>query len=432
MNRSFYILFLTLLVSAVFAAPPAFAEEDLYIESLLDTGKPTYNPIPANVFEATKNEALKSKDAKTMFTIGLMYLDGKGTEIDFAQAREWLTLASNEGNSDAMVELAKLYSMDPAISGFDKNQDQAIRWIRQAEKLKNPNAYYVIGQMYEDGFPFDKSYDQSFLYYKKAAYAGVVNAYVKVYLGYQYGKGVEPNLRRAVVWLRKLVEVTPDGQMKDYSKQILGEIYFELAVKEDDPKTKFDLFQLSWQNGDKYSIDALGDLYQAGLGTKQNYTAAVDSYQESIDKYESLYAMERLGFISLKGPAEIRRDYAKAQQLFKRAADLGSAQAAYMLGYMNYYGLGMPANAQESSKWFKRSDQLAQRNEAMTAANNKKTSQQLTKDAANSSAAIKDIIQDTSQKKREIERQRKVEEKIKKNKSSEAPVDADSMDVPKY
>jgi len=48
-----------------------------------------------------------------------------------------------------------------------------------------------------------------------------------------------------------------------------------------------------------------------------------------------------------------RDDYATALQLYRSIADQGDAAAQYHLGYMYYYGFGVPGNHTEGVKWYR-------------------------------------------------------------------------------
>ncbi len=397
------------------------AQEDIYADPLYSNEQIYYKPITPDVLEAEKLRALGEKDAKTMYVIGMMYRDGQNVDPDVVQAQEWFKHSAEEGNSDSMVELARIYSLDKEFTGLDKNQPEALRWINEAEKRNNAKALYTLGTMYEDGFPVERSYEKSFEYYKKAAYRGILNAYVKLYIAYQYGKGVDPDLKKAIYWLRKIQKEAPDGKIKDYAKQMLSDAYFEVGLTEVDPALKFKMFNLAWSNGNRYAIEAIGDMFQAGVGVRQNYPSAVVAYETAIKNYESVYSMERLGFIYLKGPAEINRDYKKAFDLFAKAADLGGVTAAYELGYMHYYGLGTTRNPTEANKWFARSSQLASRKQQPKYVS--------PNDASN--RQLQNIISATAIKDIEIERQKNIQRQLDASdyKSGEVP---QINEVPRY
>lgn len=417
-------LFLILIATtAQLSAFNSYAQEDINTDPLFINEQITYTPISTDRIEDEKVRALQDKDGKKMYTIGMMYADGQGVEEDVMQALVWFKNSAEQGNSDAMIELAKIYSLDKDFTGMDKNQAEAQKWIKEAEKRNNSKAMYTLGLMYEEGFPFDKSYEKSFEYYKKAAHMGILNAYVKMYIAYQYGKGVDPDLKQAVNWLRKIQREAPDGNVKEYAKQMLADVYFELALLETDGALKFKLFNLSWSNGNRYALEAIGDMMQAGIGVKASFTSAIVAYNEAIKRYESVYAMERLGFIYLKGPAEIDRDYDKAYQLFKKASDLGGVTAAYMLGYMYHYGLGVNKDASQATMWFDRSKQFAQRK--------RMDSYTQSKAYDKSNQAIQNIISNVN--KQEEERMKAFEEKTSGTDANGNKVVAPELpDVSKY
>lgn len=420
-KKTFFSLYIIIFLA--FAPFLAFAQEDdeinadpLYSDDII-----SYTPIAKKDVEVEKIRSLKENDIKTMYTLGMMYRDGVNVDPDLNQALEWFKNAANGGSSDAMVELSRVYALDKQFTGMDKNEFESKRWILEAEKRNNPKAFYTMGLMYEEGFPFEASYESAFEYFRKAAAKGILNAYVKLYIAYQYGKGTDPNLKRAIYWLRKIKAEAKDGSIKEYAERMLNQIYFELALKETDPQVKFRLFNLSWANGNRYAIEAIGDMFQAGLGVKRSYSSALVAYDTAIKKYESIYAMERSAFIYLRGPEEIDKDYTKALELFKKAAELGGVEASYMLGYMNFYGLGVPRNPQEANTWFTRSQQLASRKNSIAQASSSAVSQ--------AKEALKDIFTGVENKQKELEKQENNQNSNQQNQQVPPPP---PINMPKY
>jgi TPR repeat protein len=395
---------------------------DIYTEPLFSDETVSYEPIAAKDLEVEKLNALKNKDDAKMYAIGMMYRDGRNVDVDLTQAQEWFLKAARDGNVNAMIELARLFSLDKEFTGVDKNQIEAQNWIQRAVDTGDAKALYIMGTMYEDGFPFGRSYEKSVEYYKQAAAKGVINAYVKLYIAYQYGKGVEPNLETAIYWLRMIENNAPDGKIKKYANEMLSEAYFEIGYKEKDPVLKFKLFNLAWSKGNRYAIEAIGDMFQAGIGVKQSYSSAVVAYETAIKSFESVYAMERLGFIYLKGPSEISADYKKAFDLFFRAANLGGVTASYELGYMYYYGVGVDRNPKEAQKWFDRSKQLASKD------SNPRFHGTLTN--SQSTKQLREIINSATMRDAEYSRQRNLEQQI--NDGSNGQDIKQINEVPRY
>lgn len=66
----------------------------------------------------------------------------------------------------------------------------------------------------------------------------------------------------------------------------------------------------------------------------------------------------RLGFQYLHGTGGLPKDYTKAEQCFRNAAEQGNVLAQFNLGMMCFQGNGIAKNYEEAAKWFRRaSDQ---------------------------------------------------------------------------
>jgi TPR repeat protein len=51
------------------------------------------------------------------------------------------------------------------------------------------------------------------------------------------------------------------------------------------------------------------------------------------------------------------RSYASAAELFRKAADMGFADAQYNLGYCYKYGDGVPRDLTKSAEWFRKAEE---------------------------------------------------------------------------
>lgn len=357
LNKYFLILLSVLLL----LSPKGSYASDANFDGLFSPVDKNYTPYSVEEFDDAKIEALQAKDADAMYAIGMMYMEAVNTKQDFIQAREWFQKASNLGNSDAMIALAYLYTLEKRITKFDKSNMRATKWISEAEKSGNVKAYYQLGLWYENGIVFQKNYKVALQYFRKAAEAKITNAYVKLFLYYYFGRGTEVNLKLAIENLIKVKKEGKTKQSRDFAIYILGELYMDLAFSATDPEIKFKLYELAWSYGKKKAADAIGDMYAEGVGVGKDYVVAEEWYQKAVDSFESVYSMEKLGLMYLKGSGEIERDYKKAFKMFKRAAEIGGVSGAHYLGYMYYYGLGVDKDPGRARTWFSRSKKNAER-----------------------------------------------------------------------
>jgi TPR repeat protein len=70
--------------------------------------------VPVNADEAVSwnRKSAESGDAWAQTKMGMRYLKGEGVEQDDADARKWLTLASEQGSKAATQKLAELDTND--------------------------------------------------------------------------------------------------------------------------------------------------------------------------------------------------------------------------------------------------------------------------------------------------------------------------------
>lgn len=319
-----------------------------------------YTEIPALDFDNAKIVAIEKKDDKLMYSIGMMYHNGnKGIEVDFVQAREWLTRAAFLKNSNAMLQLARIYTYGKDITGFFRSESLSKKWIQDAIRAKNYEAFFQIGLWYERGDIFRYSREKAYEYYQKAADANYFNAYVKMFIGHLNGYGVEQDTKKAIYYIKLIEKNAPNEFIKKLASQFIAELYFEIAKKINSAKEKFNFYLASYNRGFKTAANAIGDSYLDGVGVEEDARIALLWYHRAINEFESIYAMERVGLIYLNGPGQVDRDYKKAFEYFDRASKLGSVNASYFLGHMYYYGLGVESNYDEARKWFTRSSNLA-------------------------------------------------------------------------
>ncbi len=320
-----------------------------------------YTPFSKQEFEDKKLTALQDKNPNDMYALGMMYLEGINTEVDYIQSREWLQKSSNLGNSNAMIYLAYLYTLDKRVTNFDKSSVRAKKWIMEAYKSGNPMASYYLGLWYENGIAYQSDYQRALQYYLRAADAKITNAYAKLFLFYYFGRGTEVNVKQAIQNLIKIKRESTNKEAIDFSTYLLGEIYMSLALQTNIPDIKFKLYELAWSHGKKRAADAIGDLYSEGVGVRKDYNNSERWYKNAVDSFESIYSMEKLGLMYLKGPGDIERDYTKAFSMFKRAAEIGGVTGAHYMGYMYYYGLGVDKDPELAKLWFERSKKNAER-----------------------------------------------------------------------
>lgn len=338
----------------------SFDERNVY-NNLMGRNSRSYDIYEYKRFDDAKLQALRLNDAKMMYNIGSMYRDGTVIRRDYRQAKEWFEKAAKQAHAPSMVELAKIYSYGKKRVGIKQDLELAGDLLKAAVASDDGKAYYEIGRMYERGVFFDKNLPQAMRLYELSAKKGYDKAYVKIFMAYQYGKGMPKNESKALNWLRVINRTSKQQEVIDYTKYLLSERYYHLAdiMPPTEKKEKFLLYNLAWDNGKAEAADMIAESLAKGYGVKRNCDLAKKWYEMSISQFESVQAMERLGSMLVDADCgNYKRNYQLAHKLFIDAANLGGSYGAYMVGYMKKNGMGVKKDERDANIWFDRSNKL--------------------------------------------------------------------------
>jgi|GEM_PF-1265524 len=144
--------------------------------------------------------AAKAGDAQAQLDLGLLILEGKGTNRDPAQAAKWLRQAADKGLAEAQYQLGLL--LDDG-RGVEKNKAEAAEWFRKAAQSGDIDASSALAEMYltGDGVPKDEA--MAARLFQPAANQNDIDAQVTLGKLYQQGVGVAKSYNDASLWLRK-------------------------------------------------------------------------------------------------------------------------------------------------------------------------------------------------------------------------------------
>ena len=151
--------------------------------------------------------------------------------------------------------------------------------IKQRIKADDPEAIYNVGCFYRDGlYGFSKDMDKAFELFVQAGKLGHAIAYCNIGYAHHSGKGVEVNKKKA-------------------------KHYYELAARRGNEVARYNLgvnedvegnmnralqhFMIAAGGGFNISMKRIQQLYSEGNVTKDNYTKALQSYQEYLGEIKS-------------------------------------------------------------------------------------------------------------------------------------------------
>lgn len=160
-------------------------------------------------------KAAEKGDDGSMYSVGVMHVNGYGVPQDWQKAAEWFLMAIEKGNSDAMFTLGSMFAAN-------KRYSEAMQYYLMAAEKGDVNAMNKIGNLYYQGNGVSQDYAKALEWFKKAADKGDADGMHSV--GYMYfnGYGVAANYAEGAKWFQKAAD-----KGKVSSLAYMGYIYGE-------------------------------------------------------------------------------------------------------------------------------------------------------------------------------------------------------------
>lgn len=108
---------------------------------------------------------VEDADARKLYNLGVMYLDGKGVAQDDRKAHQYFTQAAERGYVAALNSLGAMYWYG---KGVDQDDREAHQYFTQAAERGVVEALYNLGLMYRDGKGVDQDYRKAHQYFTQA------------------------------------------------------------------------------------------------------------------------------------------------------------------------------------------------------------------------------------------------------------------------
>lgn len=289
-----------------------------------------------------------------MDKLGDMYYDGKGVNQNYSKAIEYYKEAAKLGFNKSMAILGKIYFEG---LGVIKDYSEAAKWLKQAAELGNVDAMYLFGNMYRKGLGVDKDVEKALFWLKKVANLSNSNAMYDIGIIYFYERGVNIDYKEGLKWLKKAANLN-----NNVALNYIGMLYLKGSVVEKNYNEAIYFFEKAKKLGNKDALNNIGYMYQYGYGVEKDIQKAVDYYKEA----NISTSLSNIAYIYLNAEIDIEPNYKKALEWFKKAADLGNANAMlkigeiYQAGYYNRIKTEYEIQQDEieSLRWFKKAADL--------------------------------------------------------------------------
>ncbi|MEQ6918737.1 tetratricopeptide repeat protein [Halomonas aquatica] len=125
------------------------------------------------------------------YNVGLFYLEGKGVERDPEEAINWLMEAEKNGSLSAKYVLAMEYYKGDIL---DKDARKAFDLFEVLASEGDARSQYFIGMFYLEGDVVPQNHSNASYWFKKSSEQGVPNAQYQLSSMYTQGLGVREDL----------------------------------------------------------------------------------------------------------------------------------------------------------------------------------------------------------------------------------------------
>jgi len=298
-------------------------------------------------------KAAEQGHAEGQYRFGLCYYKGEGVPEDEAEAVKWFRKAAEQGFAEAQCKIGICYFRGESVP---KDETEAVTWFRKAAEQGHAEARLELGLRYDFGEGVPENKTEAVKWYRQAAEQGHAVAQYMLGLCYYKGEGVLENEAEAVKWFRKSAE---QGQVN--AQYILGECYrLGTGITEDNEEATKWLSKASEQ-GHKKAIEQLQRIEDAVAAASARAGVRAARETENEQKAEEVLALAIAGnavaqyiigmyYTIGKG---VPQNAIEAAKWFRRAADQGDEDAQYQLGMCYYKGEGVSKNNAEATRWLR-------------------------------------------------------------------------------
>ncbi|RXK80906.1 tetratricopeptide repeat protein [Filimonas effusa] len=198
---------------------------------------------------------------------------------------------------------------------------------------------------------------------EKAAAGGETNAMTSLAFLYKYGNkiaNIAIDTNKALSWYAKAME---HGSIS--ATAALG-IWYE---RNKDYKKALDFYQKGLSlGGSAHIYECLAELYEKGLGVKQDYAEALKYYKLALGR-GSVVAYSSIGTLYYGGP-NLQQNLPVAMEWYKKGAEKFNPFAMSCIGWMYFKGQGVAADIIEAEKWITKAASAGRTFDMITLAEN--------------------------------------------------------------
>lgn len=224
-----------------------------------------------NYGEAIKwlKKAAENGDSSCYGYLGSSYYELQ----DFQEAFKWTSKAVENGDIASNTGLGIMYVNG---LGTERNEKKALDCFKKAASIGDAFACFWLGSMYFDGKGTSINEAEGFKWTQKAAEKGYVGSYIALGFCFEEGKGIGKNIDEAITWYKKAY----DKNVPDAPMMLCMAYYTQKDYKEAKKWAELTINQKEFAFVG-YRILALLNIY--GLGVPQNKDKAFELIAKALD-----------------------------------------------------------------------------------------------------------------------------------------------------
>lgn len=187
----------------------------------------------------------ESGNDQAMFNVGLFTAKGFGTERDFGKAAEWMQKAADEGDEDAEVCAEEYKKLASAVekanageaqaqadlaaglmklggsldqAGEGKDYEESVKWAEKAVAQGNADGYWTLALAYHHGRGVKKDINKAIELYQKGSEAGSDSCKHNLACEYMSGENIKKDQEKAFVLIKEAAENGHGLAMRDLGR----------------------------------------------------------------------------------------------------------------------------------------------------------------------------------------------------------------------
>ncbi len=153
--------------------------------------------LPVTIGSQGLRAAASSGDPIASYEIGSRYLEGRGVQVNTAEAINWFERAIKKGSAPAAYRIGGMHEKGQGIA---KNSQEAKRFYVMAAEAGHIKAMHNLAVLYSDGVEGAPDYKTAARWFRMAAERGVADSQYNLGVLYARGLGVDPNLTESYRW----------------------------------------------------------------------------------------------------------------------------------------------------------------------------------------------------------------------------------------